>query len=113
MRSGSSLHLGALLVIKYKSLSWKSKLCLMLGSDCARYKEPRQLRKLRQRDAEHRAQSYLHSTSYTHRLMGPFPFYLLFGKFICSALRKTHQGVSYKKSSLQSGWGGFRSSCST
>lgn len=28
-----------------------------------------------------------------HGLMGPFPFYLLFGKFIYAALRKAHEGL--------------------
>lgn len=52
-------------------------------------------------DDQQRAQSYLCASPHTHRLMRPFPFYLLFGKFIYSALRKTHQGLSCKKASLQ------------
>lgn len=39
-----------------------------------------------------------------HKLMGPFPFYLLFGKLIYPEVRKTNQDLSYKEASLQSGW---------
>lgn len=74
----------------------------------ARYEKPRQLWKLgKMDDAQQRAESYLCNASYTLRLMGPFPFYLLFGKFIYSAPWATHQGLSNKKASLQSGWGGL------
>lgn len=53
-------------------------------------------------DDQQRAESYLCNSPHAHRLMRPFPFYLLFGKFTFSALRKAHQGLSCKKASLQS-----------
>lgn len=68
----------------------------------ARYENPRQQWKLRKMGDQKRAQSYLCNSPHTHRLMRPFPFYLLIGKFTYSALRKTHQGFSCKKTSLQS-----------
>lgn len=44
----------------------------------------------------------VHNSPDTHGPMKPFLFYLLIGKFTYSALRKTHQGLSRKKTSLQS-----------
>lgn len=57
-------------------------------------------------DDQQRAQSYLCNSPHTHRLMRPFPFHLLIGKFTYSALRKNTPGTLLQEDIIaeQAGW---------